>query len=111
MNEDEEDFIFDQLGICSCGNTGRQVEVLVKYLNALNSSNFEDKKPGALRVLMDNPEIIYEILNHFLVEKDVVEYGSSVTHAWYCDPRNNKDFLKRANSVLDAYEDNNDKTA
>lgn len=80
ISDDDIDFIFEELGICSCGDTDDQVMFIKNYLTLM--SDFKYMNPAVIELIKDNPETVYEILGHFLANVDIVEYGSSIRGCW-----------------------------
>jgi hypothetical protein len=93
MNE----FVFDRLNICGCGDGDGQVEFIKKYLNYMTS--FDYMNPRVIELIVNNPEPIFEILNHFLAREGLITYGTSVRGAWFDATQENEEFLARLNNL------------
>lgn len=100
MNEDDEDFIFDRLNICSCGDTYNQVKFIYDLLTMLDSNDYEIKWDKSRQLIKDNTETVFQLLGHFLAERNLITYGYSVCCPWFYDTQENNDFMQKLSIML-----------
>ena len=93
------EFVFDKLGICGCGSEDAQVEFIKNYLNYINEYGYMNNR--VIDLIRTNPDIVFEILNHFLVNRGLLTYGRSVRGAWFDDTEENVEFLRQLNNLGD----------
>ena len=81
-----EAMYYDQIGLCGCGSPTEVHKFLLDCMAARadNYDNLIDLKK-VQKIIEERPDIVAEMVVHFLDSRDLVEHGTSVYGSWPTD--------------------------
>ena len=83
---EQEAMYYGQIGLCGCGQPEEVHRLLLDCMSAIN-----DDHPSLIsaekvaRIVSERPDVVAEMILHFLDSREVTEHGGSVYGSWLTD--------------------------